>query len=188
MSKTAYLSPCMSRKNIISRSDSDYYSPIYLIKKDKNKSACEENTRVILDCRGPNAQCLIPTIPSRSGFQCLQEVRNSGARVYSTLDMSSSFHHLQYEDEQSKNCTSFTVDAGPFLTPDGKTTPNGHWRLNRLSMGHNYSSYCLAKAIQKTFEDVLSMSTFVDDIILYTEKLADHIERLDQVFHNAIKF
>jgi len=77
----------------------------------------------------------------------------SGSTVFSTLDASSGFWHVQL-DEPSSKLTTFN-------------TPYGRYRFLRLPFGINSAPEVFQRRMTQAFEDIDGAQAIVDDILIW---------------------
>ena len=172
---------------MIQRSMSNWNSPIYLIRKKKNLPDSMNNLRFILDLRQVNSQMEVPQMTMNSGFGAIQTIREATAKIFSNLDLQQAFHQLKLKDNKSRKATSFTVRAGNALMENG-VSPNGKWEMLVCSMGSAASSHALDRAVHKTFEGLGNVSTFADDIAVFSHSMNSHLKQLEEVLDRIIKY
>ena len=122
-----------------------------------------------------------------SGFGAIQTIREAKAKFFSNLDLQQAFHQLKLKDSKSREATSFTVRAGNALMENG-SSPNGKWEMRVCSMGSAASSHALDRAVRKTFEGVGNVSTFADDIAVFSQSMITHLKHLEEVLDRIIKY
>ena len=121
-----------------------------------------------------HARCLL-LINSHSIGHVVDKIAGNCTGVYSTFDCSQSFHQIKYS-KNSRHITAFT-------TSDGKRM----W-FKKLIMGHKTSgaqfSRCMAKILSSSpFEQLVY---FLDDLLLSSDTVAEHLKRLRLVFLKAL--
>ena len=86
------------------------------------------------------------------------------------MDLTSGYNKISVADEDKKK-TAFT-------------TPFGLYEFNRMPFGLTNPPATFQRLMQHCFrEEVFNiMLVFLDDIIVYSKSLQDHIDRLDKVF------
>ena len=90
--------------------------------------------------------------------------------IFSTMDLTSGYNQISVADEDKKK-TAFT-------------TPFGLYEFNRMPFGLTNPPATFQRLMQHCFrEEVFNiMLVFLDDIIVYSKSLQDHVDRLDKVF------
>ena len=136
--------------DIIEDSNSAYNSPLLIVpKKSENE---KEKWRLVVDFRQLNKKIVNDKFP----LTRLEDVldRLGRAKYFSTLDITSSFHQIEL-DQNSRHLTAFS-------------TANGHYQFKRLPFGLNISSNSLQRMFMIALSG-LNSNTFlyVDDIIVF---------------------
>lgn len=147
--------------NIISRTNSPYNTPALFVKQ-KNKY------RLVFDFRRLNEitktqDFIIPTLD-----EILQEI--SGSNYFSVLDMKSAFNQIPIH-KKDRQKTAFT-------TPDGIK-----YCFNRLAFGMKNSPKHFQEVAQQALGELLhnGVLVYVDDVIVFTKTIDDHVELLDKI-------
>ena len=142
-----------------------FNSAVFLVKKPNSPG----KMRFVVDMRGVNLQCL----PDNYQMPLIGHVTDKigGCKIYSTFDCSQSFHQIRYNKE-SRPITAFTTDNG-----------TRYW-FKRLIMGHKTSgaqfSRCMTKMMMGLpFQELIF---FLDDLLLGSDDIDSHIDRLSHVF------
>lgn len=91
----------------------------------------------------------------------------SESRVFTKVDLSSAFWHLELDEESSLLTT--------FLTPFGR------YRWNRLPFGLNISSEIFQKRLHQALEDLPGVICLTDDIIVHGTDEQSHDVNLDKL-------
>ena len=145
-------------------SKSTWNSPVFLVNKPHT-----DKMRFVVDMRAVIQQCM----PDAYQLPLIGHVvdKIAGSKLYSTFDCSQSFHQIKYSNN-SRPITAFT-------TSDGKRM----W-FKRLIMGHKTSgaqfSRCMAKILSNLpFEQLVY---FLDDVLLSSDTVEEHLKRLRLVF------
>ena len=178
----------MQKNNIIGRSQSDFNSPVYVIKKRSKEPVSDTNTRVIMDGRFGNDLCLTPTMSTQSGFKALQNIATSKPVIFTSLDMANSYHHVEYEDELSRDLTTFTFNLNSCTLMQNGKSPNGKYRMLRTSISQSCSSYALSKAIEMTFQGLGFVVHFSDDVSLNSTSFDSHLKHLEQALQRVKEY
>ena len=147
--------------------DSPYLSPALWIQKPN------KDLRLTIDLRELN-KVLIPNVtvlPSLNSFtwNC------HGKKMFSTMDLKSSFFQVPITDEKSKQMLTFSCGANIRL-------PN--FRLRKLPQGASLSPSVLTTltniATAGVPDDILQV--YIDDFLVMSTDLESHIRWLDTVF------
>ena len=93
-----------------------------------------------------------------------------GSQFFSTLDLASGFHQISmHPDDQYK--TAFVTSFGLY-------------EYTKMPMGLCNSPATFQRLMQHIFNDTVFqiMLIYLDDLIIYSTTIEEHIERLDKVF------
>lgn len=152
----------MLREDVIEPSDSEWSSPIVMIKKPNN------TYRFCLDFRKVNSVSKKDAYPLPYMTAILDKLRT--AQYISKIDLSQAYFQIPL-DEDSKHITAFTVPGmGLFQfkrMPYGLTgAPATFQRLLDRLIGPECEPYAFA---------------YLDDIIIVTQTFDEHLQRLEQI-------
>ena len=147
----------------IRKSSSPWASAVVLVRKK------DGSLRFCIDLRKLNA-C---TIKNAYSLPCIDETLDclGGATIFTSLDLKSGYWQVEME-EDSKPLTAFTVGPLGFYEcermPFGLTNaPATFQRLMENCLGELHLSWCII---------------YLDDIIVFSDNPADHLQRLHGVF------
>jgi hypothetical protein len=159
----------MLATGVIERSDSDYCSPVVLVKKkDGTVRFCTDYRRLNLLTKDEAAP--LPRI---------QEVlRDFGtATVYSSLDLKSGYWQIPM-DQASKRLTAFA-------TPDGAT-----YQYRVMPFGLKNAPATFQKLMARVLTGLLGrcVHVYLDDIIIYSRSHEEHVAHLRQVFERLREY
>ena len=147
---------------IIKESTSPYASPIVLVrKKDNSLRLCVDNRR--LNAKTHKDAYPLPRI--NESFDAL-----SGATIFSTMDLTSGYNQVAVE-ECDKEKTAFV-------------TPMGLYEYNRMPFGLCNAPATFQRLMQHCFREEIfqTLLVFLDDVIVYSSTLEQHLERIETVF------
>ena len=150
------------RTGVIVPSYSDHASPIVLVRK---KSGA---LRMCVDYRALNAK----TVKDAYALPRIVESMDAmvGAKCFSTLDLQSAYNQVEMATEDQRK-TAFT-------------TPFGLYEFTRMPFGLCNSPATFQRLMQTVFHaDMFAiLLVYLDDIVVYSSTLEEHIARLDIVF------
>lgn len=156
------------KKGIIRESNSPYVSPIVLVQK-KNKEL-----RLCVDFRELNKITLRDNYPLPLIEDHLDRLREK--RYFTTLDLKNGFHHVQLSDESMKY-TSFI-------------TPLGQYEYTRMPFGLKNVPSVFERFMKYIFRSLISegkIITYLDDILIATLSIEEHLDILKQVVDIIVK-
>jgi hypothetical protein len=152
----------MLKFEIIRPSSSPYSSPPNLTdKKDGGKRYC-------IDFRDLNSE----TIKDKFPIPNIDETKDYllGAKYFSTLDLISEYWQIEIAEED-KQKTAFT-------------TRKGHCEFNRMPFGLTNAPATFQRLMNNLLQSVIYKCALVylDDVIIYSRTIEDHVKHLQAVF------
>lgn len=149
-------------KDIIRPSTSPYSSPVVLVRKKSGE------LRMCVDYRGLNARTIKDAYPLPRIEESLDAL--NGAAIFSTMDLQSAYYQVEIAEED-KAKTAFT-------------TPVGLFEFNRMAFGLCNAPATYQRLMQDMFRDDIFrvLLVYLDDILVYSRSVEEHIERLEMVF------
>lgn len=150
-------------KGYIRESKSEYCSPIVVVKKKNGER------RLCCDYRQLNKIAASDNYPLPLIDELLEFL--NGKKYFTTLDLRSGFHHI-FVAETSRKYTSFV-------------TPFGQYEWNRMPFGLKMGPSNFQRYINKIFEKLIAAKkivVYVDDILLASQTVEEHLEILREVF------
>lgn len=147
---------------IIRPSHSPWASNVVLVRKKDGK------IRMCVDYRQLNNR----TVRDSYALPRIEEILDTlaGSKYFTVLDMKSGYHQVELLEEH-KCRTAFTVG------------PLGFWEFNRLPFGLNNAPATYQRLMEQCLGD-LNMkicAIYLDDLIIFSSTLEEHLDRLDQV-------
>ena len=136
-------------------------SPVFLVKKPGG------GTRFVADMRKLNEECLLDNFELPNINKLLDEIGD--ARYFTTLDITSSFNQVEYE-EDSRPMTAFFYN-------------NKQYMYKRLVQGQKSSPAKFSRMIAKLFCKVpfKNLIVFIDDFLIPGKDFVEHLAHIDYV-------
>lgn len=149
------------QSQIIRESSSPYASPIVLIQKK------DGTLRMCVDYRQLNAKTRKDAFPLPRIEESLDAL--AGAQWFSTLDLASGYSQVEMA-EKDKAKTAFC-------------TPFGLFEFNRMPFGLCNAPSTFQRLMERLFGDCRFQSVllYLDDVIVFSSTIEQHLQRLDQV-------
>jgi len=155
-------------KGLIVPSKSAWSSPIVLVIKKNGK------WRLCSDYRKLNSM----TVPDSYSLPNIDEIFSSlgGAKIFSTLDLFSGYHQIRMA-EDSIDLTSFTTKFGNFV-------------YKVMPFGLTGAPATFQREMNRILFDLLGKCVFVflDDILIFSNSIDEHVIHLKQVFEIFRKY
>lgn len=153
---------------IIEESNSPYASPVVLVRKKNG------DLRMVVDYRKLNKLTKRDAYPLpriEETFTLL-----SGSKWFSVLDLKSGYYQLEVE-ESDRPKTAFT-------------TPFGNWQFRRLPQGLTNSPATFQRTMEKVMAglNLQEVIAFLDDLIIFSDTLEQHEDRLMKVLQRISAF
>lgn len=151
------------RKQIIRESESPYSSRVVMCRKKNNSYRMCVNYKPLNKLTERNFYPM-PVIED-------QILKLQGKKYFSSLDLKNGFYHIELE-ESSKKFTSFVIERGQY-------------EFNRLPFGWTNSPAEFVRFITKILGKMIrenKLIVFVDDILVYSLSLEDHLMTLKELF------
>ena len=161
----------MLKQGIVQHSDSPYNSPIFLVPKKTPPGAGPSEKprfRLVVDYRSLNARTIDDKYPLPPISDLLDKLGR--CQYFSVIDLQSGFHQIEMEsDSQSK--TAFS-------------TPNYHLEFTRMPFGLKNAPSTFQRLMDNILRGVANeyCCVYMDDIIVFSVSLQEHIERLRAIF------
>ena len=149
-------------KGVIKPSQSNYASPIVLVRK-KNGAL-----RLCVDYRDLNRKVKRDAYPLPRIDESLDVL--GGAKYFSTIDLASAYKQVEV-DPADRHKTAFT-------------TPFGLFEYNRMPFGLGGAPSTFQRVMQSIFRDEFLevLIVYLDDIIVFSQDIKTHLQRLEMVF------
>ena len=157
----------MLRDGVVSESCSPWASPVVLVKKKNG------DLRFCVDYRRLNAVTRKDVFPIPRIDDLLDQL--SGKKVFSTLDAKSGYWQIQM-DPKARQKTAFI-------------TQNGLYEFNVMPFGLCNAPATFQRLMQQVLAGLESFcSVYIDDIIVFSEAVEEHVDHLRQIFARLRRF
>ena len=151
----------MLELGIIERSDNTpYTSPVVVVRKR------DGSNRVCIDYRKINRASILDPEPTAVAEDIFALV--SKAKYLSTIDLSKGYWQIPMAPED--------------IMKTGFVTPDGTFVMVRMPFGLKNSSATFNKMMRKLLHGLANVTSYIDDILVYTETWEEHLEILGKVF------
>lgn len=158
----------MLEQGIIRHSNSPWSSPVWIVPKKLDASG-NQKWRIVIDYRKLNEKTIKDRYPLPNITDLLDQLGK--CKYFSTIDLCSGFHQIQVEEKDTPK-TAFTVE-------------NGHFEYSRLPMGLSNSPSTFSRLMDNIMTGLQGEQclVYMDDIIVYSTTLEEHLDRLENVFN-----
>ena len=157
------------RHGLITPSTSEWRSPVVMVKK------ADGSYRLTCDYRKLNSITETESFPLPRLEDVWDLVGESGATVFSTLDLASGFWQIQL-DPETKHKTSFV-------------TRNGQYQWEVLPFGLKNSPATFQAVMNEVLKDLLNtcVIVYVNDILCFSKDIETHKVHLQEIFDRLEK-
>ena len=152
----------MQRHNVIRESTSPYAAPVVMVPKKGGE------LRFCIDYRQLNKSTVKDSYPLPRIDDTIDALH--GAQYFTTLDLFSGYWQIEIE-EQDKHKTAFVCEFGQY-------------EFNRMPFGLTNAPATFQRLMNKILKPVLyeTALVYLDDIIVFSKTIDEHIDSLEQVF------
>lgn len=163
----------MLNDGIIRPSDSPWSSPIWIVPKKLDASG-EKKWRLVIDYRKLNEKTIDDRYPVPNITDVLDKLGK--CQYFTTLDLASGFHQVEIEPKDIPK-TTFCVE-------------NGHYEFIRMPFGLKNAPSTFQRVMDNVLREHIGKLCFVymDDIIVYSTSLEEHICSLKKIFETLDKY
>lgn len=162
----------MLKQKIIRNSKSPWNSPVWIVPKKMDASG-KQKFRMVIDFRNLNSKTIDDKYPLPNITDILDKLGRS--QYFTTLDLANGFHQIEM-DQDSIEKTAFS-------------TENGHYEFLRMPFGLKNSPPTFQRVMNNILRGLQNeiCLVYLDDIIIYSTSLQEHINRLKEVFERLRK-
>lgn len=162
----------MLDNDIIQPSNSPYNSPIWIVPK-KDDASGKKKFRIVIDYRLLNQK----TIDDKYDLPNIEEILSKlgNCKYFTTLDLTSGFHQIKMEES--------SIPKTAFSTEQGK------WEFKRMPFGLKNAPSCFQRLMDNCLRGVQNeiCAVYMDDIIVFSSSLQEHVVRLRKIFDRLRK-
>lgn len=155
------------QQGIIRPSYSPWSSPIWIVPK-KLDSSGKQKWRMVIDYRKLNDK----TVDDRYPLPNITEILDKLGRCmyFTSLDLASGFHQIEVDPRDIEK-TAFSVE-------------NGHYEYVRMPFGLKNAPSTFQRVMDNVLRDLIGKEclVYIDDIVVFSVSLEEHIEKLTKVF------
>lgn len=159
----------MLNQKIIRPSTSPWSSPIWVVPKKMDASGVQK-WRVVIDYRAVNEKTVDDKYPLPNITDLLDKLGK--CHYFSTLDLASGFHQIE-------------MDAAD-IPKTAFNTENGHYEFTRMPFGLKNAPATFQRVMDNILRGLQNEQclVYLDDIIVFSTSLQEHLDRLRSVFQN----
>lgn len=155
----------MLRQGIIRPSTSAWSAPIWVVPK-KSDASGKVKWRLVVDFRKLNDKTIDDKYPIPNIVDILDKLGR--CQYFTTLDLASGFYQVEMEPKDIHK-TGFNVERG-------------HYEFLRMPMGLKNSPSTFQRVMDNVLQGVPNTIVYLDDILVFSTSLQEHIVNLKQIF------
>uniref|UniRef100_A0A0A9YJ44 RNA-directed DNA polymerase n=1 Tax=Lygus hesperus TaxID=30085 RepID=A0A0A9YJ44_LYGHE len=157
----------MLEQGIVKHSDSPWNAPIWIVPKKADASG-KPKFRIVVDYRKLNEKTIEDKYPLPQISELLDKLGR--CQYFSVIDLKSGFHQIEMSPESIEK-TAFS-------------TPSYHLEFHRLPFGLRNSPSTFQRLMDNVLRGITNefCCVYLDDIIVYSTSLPEHINRLEEIF------
>jgi hypothetical protein len=153
------------KNKIIRHSNSPYNSPIWVVPKKADASG-KRKIRMVIDYRKLNNETIDDKFPLPNIEDLFGKIGR--ANYFSAIDLASGFHQIELEED--------SIPKTAFSTEDD------HFGFLRMPFRLKNAPPTFQRAMNIIFSNVPHELVYMDDIIIFSDNLNEHVKHLRQVF------
>lgn len=163
----------MLDQGIIRPSSSPWTSPVWIVPKKLDASG-QKKWRLVIDYRKLNDK----TTDDRYPIPNISDILDKLGRCmyFSTLDLASGFHQIEV-DKNDIEKTAFSVE-------------NGHYEFLRMPFGLKNAPSTFQRVMDNVLREHIGIRclVYMDDIIVFSTSLKEHLDNLRKIFDTLRKY
>lgn len=153
------------RQGIIRESVSPWSCPVHIVPKKPDASG-KVKWRLVIDYRRLNDRIIEDKYPLPNISDILD--RLGRAQYFSTIDLASGYHQVEMHPRDIEK-TAFS-------------TERGHYEFLRMPFGLKNAPSTFQRLMDHILRGLDNVFTYIDDVIIASTSLQDHMHKLKQVF------
>lgn len=157
----------MLEQGIIRHSNSPWSSPVWVVPKKMDASG-QKKWRLVIDYRKLNEK----TVEDRYPIPNINDILDKLGKClyFTTLDLASGFHQIEVQKEDIAK-TAFSVE-------------HGHYEFLRMPFGLRNAPSTFQRVMDNILREYIGKIclVYMDDIIVYSTSLQEHLENLTKIF------
>ena len=153
---------------IIQESTSNFRSNLWVVPKPDDRKTGEKRWRTCVDFRALNLKTISEDFPIPKINELLDKVR--GSKIFSKFDLSSGFLQIPI-DPRDRHKTAFS-------------THRGKYEFTHMPFGLKNSPWFFQRAVGKALKTLIDdgkVIVYIDDILIFTDNLEEHLEIIEKV-------
>lgn len=157
----------MLDQGIIKPSISPWSSPVWIVPKKMDASG-KQKWRVVIDFRRLNEVSVDDKYPLPNIADLLDQLGH--CQYFTTLDLASGFHQIEVDPKDTEK-TAFSVE-------------NGHYEFLRMPFGLKNAPSTFQRIMDSILLGIQNerCAVYMDDILIYSRTIHEHLSRLREVF------
>lgn len=157
----------MLKDGIIQPSNSPWSSPIWVVPKKADASG-HKKWRIVIDFRKLNNKTIDDKFPLPNITDILDKLGK--AQYFSTLDLANGFHQIEMNPHDIPK-TAFSTETG-------------HYEFKRMPFGLKNAPSTFQRVMNNVLRGLQNeiCCVYLDDVIVYSTSLQEHINRLKLIF------
>lgn len=163
----------MLDQGIIRPSNSPWTSPVWIVPK-KLDATGQKKWRLVIDYRKLNEK----TIDDRYPIPNITDILDKLGRCmyFTTLDLASGFHQIEVDSRDIAK-TAFNVE-------------NGHYEFLRMPFGLKNAPSTFQRVMDNVLREHIGVRclVYMDDIIVFSTSLKEHLDNLRKIFETLRKY
>ncbi|CAK1583272.1 unnamed protein product [Parnassius mnemosyne] len=168
----------MLNQNIICPPVSPWSAPVWVVPKKLDASG-KRKWRIIIDYRRLNDITVSESYPLPLITDLLDQLGHS--KYFTTLDLASGFHQIKMDPKDAPK-TGFTISTNSSMS--------GHYEFTRMPFGLKNAPSTFQRLMNTVLSGLQGLHCYVylDDCIIYSHNLNEHMEKLKLVFNKLREY